>query len=45
MHGLSCDITQINLRIDLLSQIRGQVVILRDRIHKELRNTLNLNSY
>ena len=36
------DITQITLRSELLSQIRGSVVVLRDRIHKELGNLINL---
>ena len=36
------DLTQITLRSELLSQIRGSVVVLRDRIHRELRNLINL---
>ena len=36
------DTTQITLRGELLSQIRGSVAVLRDRIHKELGNLLNL---
>ena len=36
------DLTQITLRSELLSQIRGSDVILRDRIHKELGNLINL---
>ena len=33
------DITQITLRSELLSQIRGLDVVLRDRIHKDSRIT------
>ena len=29
----------------LLSQIRGSVVVLRDRIHKELGHTIDLNQF
>ena len=36
------DLTQITLRSKLLSQIRGSVVVLRDRIHRELENLINL---
>ena len=36
------DLTQITLRSELLSQIRGSVVVLRDRIHRELGNLINL---
>ena len=36
------DINQITLRSELLSQIRGSVVVLRDRIHRELGNLINL---
>ena len=39
------DITQITLRSDLLSQLRGRVVSLMDRIHRELRQTIHLSSY
>ena len=35
------DITQITIRSELLSQIRGSVVVLRDQIHKELGNLIN----
>ena len=42
---LEVDITKITLKSDLLSQIRGRVVTLRDQIHRELRQTLDLNSY
>ena len=38
------DITQITIRSDLLSQIRGRAVTLRDQIHRELRHTRS-NSY
>ena len=31
----SDDLTQITLRSELLSQIRGSVVVLRDRIHRK----------
>ena len=41
-NGAKFDITQITLRRELLSQIRGSVVVLRDRIHKELGNLINL---
>ena len=40
-----CDITEITIRSDLLSQIRGRVVVLKDRIHRELRHTIDLSSY
>ena len=36
------DTTQITLRSELLFQIRGSIVVLRDRIHKKLGNLLNL---
>ena len=36
------DLTQIILRSELLSQIRGSTVVLRDQIHKELGNLINL---
>ena len=36
------DITQITLRSELLSQLRGSVIVLRDRIHKVLGNLINL---
>ena len=39
---LSSDTTQIALRSELLSQVRGSVAVIRDRIHKELENLLNL---
>ena len=39
MSSSGVDITQITLRSDLLSQIRGRVVVLRDRIHEEIRHT------
>ena len=39
------DITQIILKSNLLSQIRGWVVALRDRIHMELRHTIDLSNY
>ena len=39
------DITQITLRSDLLSQIRGSIVVLRDQIHMELEHTIDLSSY
>jgi len=35
-------LTQITLRSELLSQIRDLVVVLRDWIHKELGNLINL---
>ena len=34
--------TRITLRRELLSQIRGSIVVLRDQIHKELGNLINL---
>ena len=37
-----CDTTQIILTSELLSQIRGSIAVLRDQIHKELGNLLNL---
>ncbi|KAF2563722.1 hypothetical protein F2Q70_00017176 [Brassica cretica] len=43
--GKVYDTTQITLRSELLSQIRGSVAELRDRIHKELENLLNLVSF
>ena len=39
------DTTQITLRSDLLSQIRSSIVVLRDRIHREIRHTIDLSSY
>ena len=39
---LPLDLTQITLRSELLSQIRGSVVVLRDQIHRELGNLINL---
>ena len=39
------DTTQITLSSELLSQIRGSIVVLRDRIDKELGNLLNLVIY
>ena len=39
------DITQITLRSDLLSQLRGRIIVLMDRIHRELRHTIHLSSY
>ena len=33
------DITQITLKSELLSQIRGSDVVLRDRIHRDSRIT------
>ena len=36
------DLTQITLRSELFSQIRCSIVVLRDRIHKELGNLINL---
>ena len=35
------DITQITLTSELLSQIRGLIVVLWDRIHKELGNQID----
>ena len=43
-NGAKFDFTQITLRSDLFSQIRGSIVILRDRIHKELGHTTYLSS-
>ena len=39
---LSGNLTQITLKSELLSQIRGSVVVLRDQIHKELGNLIDL---
>ena len=36
------DITQIILKSELLSQIKGSVVVLRDQIHREIGNLINL---
>ena len=36
---LEVDITQITIRNELLSQLRGSDVVLRDRIHKGSRIT------
>ena len=36
------DLTQITISSELLSQIRGSIVVLRDQIHKELGNLINL---
>ena len=36
------DLTRIILNSELLSQIRGSTVVLRDQIHKELENLINL---
>ena len=41
-NGAKFDLTQITLRSELLSQIRGSVVVLRDRILRELGNLINL---
>ena len=41
-NGAKFDITQITLRSELLSQIKGSDVVLRDQIHEELRNLINL---
>ena len=41
-NGAKFNITQITIRSELLSQIRGSVVVLRDQIHKELGNLINL---
>ena len=38
----SIDLTQITLGSELLSQISGWIVVLRDQIHKELGNLINL---
>ena len=38
----SIDLTQITLKSELFSQIKGSVIVLRDRIHRELGNLLNL---
>ena len=38
----SGDLIQITIKSELLSQIRGSVVILRDRIYKELGNLIDL---
>ena len=37
-----CFITQITLRRELLSQIKGSVAVFRDQIHRELENLINL---
>ena len=34
--------TQITLMSELLFQIRGSVIVLRDRIHEELENLINI---
>ena len=39
---LLSDLPQITIRSELLSQIRGSVVVLRDQIHRELGNLINL---
>ena len=39
------DTTQITLRSDLLFQIRDSIVVIRDRIHNELKHTIGLSSY
>ena len=36
------DLTQITLRSELFSKIKCSIVVLRDRIHKELENQINL---
>ena len=41
-NGAKFDTTQIILSSELLSQIIGSIVVFRVRIHKELRNLLNL---
>ena len=41
-NGAKFDITQITRRGELLSQITGSVVVLGDRIHRELENLINL---
>ena len=41
-NGAKFDLTQITLRCELLSQIRGSDVVVRDRIHRELGNLINL---
>ena len=41
-NGAKFDITQITLRSELISLIRGSVVVLSDRIHRELGNLINL---
>ena len=41
-NGAKFDLTQITLRSELLSQIIGSVVVLRDRILRELGNLINL---
>ena len=41
-YPLNDDITQITLMSELLSQISGPVVVLRDQIHIELENLINL---
>ena len=35
-------ITQITLKSELLSKIRGSVVVLKDQINRELGNLINL---
>ena len=41
-NGAKFYITQITLMSELLSQIGGSVVVLMDRIHRELGNLINL---
>ena len=41
-NGAKLDLPQITLKSELLSQIRGSAVVLRDRIHKELENLIDL---
>ena len=41
-NGAKFDLTQITLRSELLSQIKGSDVVLRDQIHRELGNLINL---
>ena len=41
-NGTKFGITQITLRSELLSQIRGSIVVLRDQILKELGNLINI---
>ena len=38
-NGAKFDTTQITLKSELLSQIRGSDAVLRDRIHKDSRIT------
>ena len=40
--GAKFDLTQTTLRIELLSQIRGSVGVLRDQIHRQIGNLINL---